>query len=313
MSRTNHYQFKVPAELSHQRLDQVIATCCEGLSRTLARKLIDTGGVHLQGRRVRKCALPLEAGAELEIFIDGRALEPYRIESDAVLYSDKYVFALNKPAGIPIQPTPARYKGTVYEGMLNYLHNPNQRHIKPELGMVQRLDRDTSGVVVFSIHKSSHKALTTTFTERRVRKVYLALVDGSPQQSSGSIHSMLARHRASGRMKSVEKGGKEAITHYRILDQSDTCSLLEVEILTGRTHQIRVHLSEAGCPIVGDIFYRGPASLGSVPLERSMLHASTLEFKHPFEVDRTMHIKAPLPSDFAAALCRAGISYAPIS
>lgn len=312
MTSPRHYHFKVPSDLAQQRLDQVIAACCEKLSRTCARKLIDIGGVHFQGRRVRKCGLTLEPGAEVEVFIDGRDLEPYRIDPDSVLYRDKYVFALNKPAGIPIQPTPARYKGTVYEAMLHLLHNPYQRHTRPELAMVQRLDRDTSGVVVFSIHKRSHKALTDTFTQRKVKKVYLALVSGRPEKSSGSIHSMLARHRASGRMKSVHKGGREAITRYRVLQQSEVCSLLEVDILTGRTHQIRVHLSEAGFPVVGDTFYGGSSTLNSYVVERSMLHAYTLAFNHPCEVDKPLHICAPLPSDFSLALSRAGISYAPV-
>ncbi|MCA1796194.1 MAG: RluA family pseudouridine synthase [Geobacteraceae bacterium] len=254
----------------------------------------------------------LEPGAEVEVFIDGGDLEPYRIAPASVLYQDKYVFALNKPAGIPIQPTPARYKGTVYEAMLHLLHNPYQRHTKPELAMVQRLDRDTSGVVVFSIHKRSHKALTATFTERKVNKVYLALVAGRPEKSNGSIHTMLGRHRASGRMKSVQKGGKEAITHYRVVEQSDTCALLEVDILTGRTHQIRVHLSEAGFPIVGDTLYGGPATHNGFSVERSMLHAHTLEFSHPCEADKSLHLCAPVPSDFNLTLSRAGLSYAPI-
>ncbi|MFO7832188.1 MAG: RluA family pseudouridine synthase [Desulfuromonadaceae bacterium] len=313
MSSSRHYHFKITSQFTRQRLDKVIAAHCEELSRTGARKVIDIGGVHLQGRRVRKCGLSLEDGAEIEVFIDGRDLEPYRIDPGHILYQDKYVLALNKPAGIPIQPTPARYKGTVYEAMLHLLYNPYQRHIKPELAMVQRLDRETSGVVVFSIHKRSHKNLTAAFTQREVKKVYLALVAGKPLESSGSFHSMLARHRASGRMKSVEKGGKEAITHYRVLEQSDHYSLLEVEILTGRTHQIRVHLSEAGFPIAGDTFYGGPPTLYGCGCERSMLHAHTLAFNHPLEADRSLNISAPLPNDFKLALSHAGISYAPIS
>lgn len=313
MSSPRHFHFNVPAELAQQRLDQIIAACCEDISRTCARRVVDLGGVHVQGRRVRKCSLSLDPGAEVEVFLDGRDLEPYRIDPDSVLFRDKYVLALNKPAGIAIQPTPARYKGTVYEAMLHFLHNPCQRHTKPELAMVQRLDRDTSGVVVFSIHKRSHKSLTAAFTQRKVKKVYLALVAGSPEKSTGSIHSMLARHRASGRMKSVSKGGKEAITQYRVLEQNDAYSLLEVEILTGRTHQIRVHLSEAGLPIVGDTFYGGPAALNANRVERSMLHAYRIAFEHPCEVDRTLHLSVSPPSDFDLALSNAGMNYAPIS
>lgn len=313
MSSPTHYHFNIPPALAQHRLDHIISTCCEELSRTYVRQLIEIGGVHLQGRRVSKCSIIPDPGAAVEIFIDSGALEPYRIDSAEVLYRDPYVIALNKPYGIPIQPTPARYKGTVYEAMLHLLCTPYRRHVKPELAMVQRLDRDTSGVVVFSIHKHSHKALTAAFAERKARKVYLALVGGRPEKSSGSIRSLLARHRASGRMKSVEKGGKEAITNYRILAQNGTYSLLEVQIPTGRTHQIRVHLSETGCPIVGDTFYGGPATLDAYVVERSMLHAYTLELNHPCEVGNHLHFCAPLPADFSAALSQAGIHYAPIS
>lgn len=308
-----HYHIKVSPELGGQRLDQIIALSCDDLSRTYVRKLIDIGGVHLQGRRVRKCALTPDTGAEIEIFIDGRELEPYRLSAADVIYRDRYILALNKPAGIAIQPTPARYKGTVYEALLHYLSDPNRRHIKPELAMVQRLDRDTSGVVIFSIHKHSHKNLTAAFTQRRVRKVYLALVAGCPPQAEGSITSMLARHRASGRMKSVLQGGKEAITHYRILNRSASCALLEVEILTGRTHQIRVHLSEAGWPVLGDTFYGGPARINDINLGRAMLHASSLELPHPCDNTSPLNLSAPLPADFVAALSDAGINHASVS
>jgi 23S rRNA pseudouridine1911/1915/1917 synthase len=303
----------VSPELGGQRLDQIIALSCDDLSRTYVRKLIDIGGVHLQGRRVRKCALTPDTGAEIEIFIDGRELVPYRIGADDVIYRDKYILALNKPAGIAIQPTPARFKGTIYEALLHYLSDPNRRHIKPELAMVQRLDRDTSGVVIFSIHKHSHKNLTAAFTQRRARKVYLALVAGCPSQPEGSINSMLARHRASGRMKSVRQGGKEAVTRYRVLNRSDACSLLEVEILTGRTHQIRVHMSEAGWPIMGDTFYGGSARINDINLERAMLHASSLELPHPCDNDSSLNLSAPLPADFIAALSHAGINHASVS
>jgi 23S rRNA pseudouridine1911/1915/1917 synthase len=313
MLNPRHYDFRVPPEIANQRLDQVIASCCDEISRTYARKLIDIGGVHLQGRRIRKCGIIPDPGSEVEVFIDGRELEPYRIDPQSVLFRDEYILALNKPAGIPIQPTPARFKGTVYDAMLHLLHNPRKRHAKPELAMVQRLDRDTSGVVIFSINKRSHKELTASFTQRKVKKVYLALVAGVPEHSEGTIRTMLARHRASGRMKSVEKGGKEAVTHYRVLSQNGSYALLEVDILTGRTHQIRVHLSEADLPIIGDTFYQGPTQIGTRSVPRSLLHAYTLEVEHPCEPGRTLCLHAPLPSDFNLALSHAGINYAPIS
>ena len=308
-----HYCFNVESPQTGMRLDQVIPHCCEGVSRTLARKIIDIGGVHLQGRRVRKCASIVKPGDAVEVFIDGRDLTPYRVDAAEVLYRDKYVLALNKPAGVAVQPTPARYKGTIYAAMLEFLYDPFKRHLKPELAMVQRLDRDTSGVLVFSIHKHSHKALTQSFSQRRVGKRYLAVVEGVPPNLEGRICTQLARNRASGRMKSVEKGGREAITCYRVLQQGENCALLEVTILTGRTHQIRVHLSEAGLPIAGDSLYGGCTSMQGQQVQRTMLHAWQLEFAHPLESERTMKIQAPLPTDFSAILSHAGLNYAAIS
>lgn len=308
-----HFHFCVPPEYGGHRLDQVIPACCEELSRSYARKLIDIGGVHVQRRRARKCALEVAAGVEIEIFIDGRSLNPYRVDPAEIIYQDKYILALNKPSGTVMQPTPARYKGSVYEALLCHLHNPFQRHTKPELGMVQRLDCGTSGVVVFSIHKSSHKALTACFAQRNARKVYLALVVGAPDQAEGSIHSLLARNRASNKMKSVTKGGKEAITHYRVLAQVPGFTLLEVEILTGRTHQIRVHLSEAGWPIVGDTLYAGSAQVNDMAVGRAMLHAHSLEIPHPSTPGRQLQLTAPLPPDFVATLSYAGFADASIS
>lgn len=313
MLEPDHYRFRVPPEYAGERLDQVIPACCERLSRTYVRKLIDTGGVHVHQRRARKCALEVASGTEIEIFIDGRSLDPYRIDSAEIIYQDKYILALNKPSGVVMQPTPARYKGSVYEAMLCHLHNPFQRHIRPELGMVQRLDCDTSGVVIFSIHKSSHKALTACFTQRNARKVYLALVEGTPDKAEGSMHSLLARNRASNKMRSVAKGGKEAITHYRVLEQVSGYTLFEVEILTGRTHQIRVHLSEAGWPIVGDPLYGGSPQVNGMDVGRFMLHAHSLTIPHPCISERHLQLMAPLPTDFLATLSHTGFSDASIS
>ncbi|MDD2557812.1 MAG: RluA family pseudouridine synthase [Desulfuromonadaceae bacterium] len=313
MLKPSHYRFSVPPEYTGQRLDQVIPACCENLSRTYVRKLIDIGGVHVQQRRVHKCALEVSSGVGIEVFIDGRALDLYRIKPEEIIYQDKYILVLNKPSGVVMQPTPARYKGSMYEAALCHLQNPFQRHSKPELGMVQRLDCETSGVIVFSIHKSSHKALTACFTQRTARKGYLALVAGELEEKEGRIQSLLARNRASNKMKSVAKGGKEAITDYRVLEQVPGYALLEVDILTGRTHQIRVHLSEAGYPIVGDLFYGGSPQVNSLRVGRSLLHAHSLGFPHLHMPEKQLQFAAPLPADFVATLIHAGFTDAFIS
>lgn len=288
-----------------QRIDQAISDQCHELSRTLTRKIIDVGGVHLNGRRVRKCSLSLHDGDKIEIFIDGFDLNHYRLTDNDIIYQDDYIIVINKPTQIESQPTPARYKGTLYEALLLWLQDPFRLHLKPTLGMVQRLDRDTSGVMIFSIHQRAHKAMTALFTQRQAKKKYLALVSGHLSHENGEFSSTLAKNRATNKMKTVEKGGKLAITRYRMLHQFEKFTLVEVDIPTGRMHQIRVHFSEAGHPLVGDARYGYDASLLDVAVIRTMLHSWGLECEHPV-TKKAMEFKASPPHDFMSLLTLLG-------
>ncbi|MDX9709041.1 MAG: RluA family pseudouridine synthase [Trichloromonas sp.] len=279
------------------RLDQYLAACSDAFSRTLVRKLVDLGGVHVGGRRIRKCAHTIRAGEMVEVHVDGRSLEPFVLTDEHVLYRDPFLIAVHKPAGVETQPTPARYRGTLYEALLHYLHNPFRPRGKPELGMAQRLDRETSGVLLFSIHRRAHAGLTQAVAGRSAIKKYLALVSGSMPTLSGEFRSLLARNRASNLMRSVAKGGKEAVTRFRVLQEWGEVSLLEIELLTGRTHQIRAHFSEAGHPLLGDIRYGGPGRVAGLDIPRQMLHSWRLTLDHPVE-QRRLNIEAPLPADF---------------
>jgi 23S rRNA pseudouridine1911/1915/1917 synthase len=167
--------------------------------------------------------------------------------------------------------------------------------------MVQRLDRDTSGVILFSISPRAHKPLTTAITARSLRKTYLALVAGVVPPGEHEIKSLLARSHRDNCVRSISKGGKEAITRYRLLAASSTCSLVEVMPVTGRMHQIRVHLAEAGFPLLGDKRYGGPQQLGDITISRHMLHALSLDFLHPLN-QQGMLITAPLADDFQLLL-----------
>ena len=278
-----------------QRLDQWLSLQIAELSRSEARRIIDIGGVQVDGRRARTCSLPLQEGSRIEINTDGQALEPFRLSDDRILYRDPYLLVLDKPAGIDTQPTPARYKGTLYEALLHLL-GPAKGRKKAELGMVQRLDRGTSGLMVFSTHPRAHRGLSRIFLEHRVEKRYLALVSGEPRPASGEIRSLLARSRRLNRMVSVAKGGKEAITRYRTLVAAETTALIEVELLTGRSHQIRVHMAESGAPLLGDSLYGGPLQAGGLHFERPLLHAWKLGFRHPV-TQETLNFELPPPAD----------------
>ena len=291
------YRIKTAPEVAGKRLDQILSTELAWLSRGDARRLIDLGGVHVDGRRVRRCSQEVSAGQDIEVHVDGLPLEPFALEEQHLLHRDPYLLVINKPAGVATQPTPARFQGTLYAAVQKYLGLKNEAG----LGMVQRLDRDTSGVMVFSIHPKAHKQLTTAFHERQVDKRYLALVAGSPPQAVGEFRSLLARRHATNRTVSVSRGGKPAITRYRVIEQFAGAALVEVELLTGRSHQIRAHFCEAGCPLLGDTAYGGPTRWNESCVPRQMLHASELRLKHPVSaVDCCW--QAPLPHDFSTLL-----------
>lgn len=295
------HRLHVDSTSAGQRLDQYLAASLPGISRTTARKIIDLGGVHLDGRRIRSCSSTVREGAQVDVYLDQLSLEPYRISADEVIFQDKYLIVLNKPAFIETQPTHARYKGTLFEALQHYLADPFRRHVKPSLGMVQRLDRGTSGLILFSIHPQAHRKLTEAFLHHQVDKRYLALVSGRLEPAAGDIVSLLARSRKENRVHTVNAGGKQAITRYRTLDIWPDASLVEIELLTGRSHQIRAHMSEQGCPLLGDRRYDGLAECHGRQLLRPCLHATRLSFRHPVSGE-TLDFNVPLPEDMAAMI-----------
>ncbi len=300
--------YRVSADRQHagQRLDLFLAEKIAGAGRGLLKRLIDLGGVHVDGRRVRRCSLPMAPGQHVEVHYDGLPLAPFVIVPGQILYRDRYLLALDKPAGIATQPTPARYQGTVYAALCDHLKESG----KLTLGMVQRLDRDTSGVMIFSIHPAAHRGLTAAFTAHRVTKRYLALVSGVPAEAAGEFRSLIARRRSTNRMVSVERGGKEAITRYRVLASAAGAALVEVEIPTGRSHQIRLHFAEAGHPLLGDAGYGGPRIFGDGTVPRQMLHARELSLAHPVG-GAPLHLVSPLPEDFRAVMAAVGLPDSP--
>lgn len=291
------------ADEDGERLDLFIAGRCRELSRGLIRKAIDLGGVHVGGRRTRRCSQPVRSGEMVEMYLDGLPLNVFSLDDSLVLYRDSWLLAVNKPAGIDTNPTPARYRGTLYEALLRYLHNPFRPLDRPELGMVQRLDRDTSGVLLFSIHRRAHKPLTAIFRERRAKKLYRLLAAGAFPEGEGEFRSLLARNRGSNRMKSVAAGGKEAVTRFRVLEQFAEAAYLEAEIVTGRSHQIRAHFSEAGHGLLGDSRYGGPESLSGQRFRRPMLHSFHLALPHPV-TGAPLELAASPPADINEALNR---------
>jgi len=299
------YRLTVDADAGGMRLDQYVASQVGELSRGVARKVIDLGGVHVAGRRTSRCSLTVRTGQAVDIYLDGRPLDIFSLEEGQVLFQDSCLLVVDKPSGVDCQPTHARFKGTLYDAVRRHLGGAQGGRKEPTIGMVQRLDRDTSGVTVFSIHQRAHAAMTRLFAERRVDKRYRALVAGVLVAKEDEFRSLLARQHRTNLMKSVQKGGKEAITRYRVVDEFADCTLVEVELVTGRSHQIRAHFAEAGHPLIGDRRYGGPGLVQGQEVRRTMLHAHSLSFAHPVSGE-AMRFEAPLAEDMTSLLCRLG-------
>lgn len=295
------HRLTVDSQAAGLRIDQYVASQVADLSRGVVRKVIDLGGVHVAGRRIGRCSQAVRAGQSVEVYLDGRPLDIFSLCAEHILFQDDCLLVIHKPPGIDFQPTHARFKGTLYDAVLRFVESSAGGKGKVSLGMVQRLDRDTSGVTVFSIHQRAHSAMTRMFADRRVDKRYRTLVAGRPIDKEGEFRSLLARQHRTNLMKSVKKGGKEAITRYQVVEEFADCTLVEVELVTGRSHQIRAHFSEAGHPLLGDTRYGGPSHISGCEVERSMLHAFRLAFEHPVSRE-TLMFEAPLPEDMAGLL-----------
>ena len=306
-----------------KRLDQYITDRAPFLSRSQAQRLIDAGAVTVNGA-ARKASTTLRRGDTVEITLPPVA--PERIDPEelplSVLYEDERLIVLNKQPGVIVHPARSHRTGTLLNGLAWHFKHASAvgGGLSPlgaddaRPGVVHRLDRDTTGVIVFAKDEETHWRLGRQFEIRRVEKRYIALVSGVPDPPAGVIDLPLGPHpsRAKGhREKHVVRHdtfGKPSVTLYRTLERFDGFALLELELRTGRTHQIRVHLAHEGWPIVGDDMYGGPmlthADLAphltprdTVIMNRQALHAALLGFTHPATGERVF-FTAPAPADF---------------
>jgi len=277
------------------RLDVFMAARMDGVSKTLAGRLIDLGAVYVNGKRVRIASRRINNGDEVVAHVADPPVPPmFVLTEERVLFRDEYLLAIDKPSGFQSQPTLNQYKGCVYEAVERYLAGS----MKPgdiSIGMPQRLDRDVSGVMLFSIGKAAHKPLTDMFRGGKIRKTYLALCESSSVYPEGVIDAPI-RHVLGENRYETGCGGASAVTGFRIIESSGGCALVEFRPVTGRTHQIRVHAAHAGMPIIGDRVYGIPGEAARV-----MLHAVELALAHPVD-GREMAIKSPLPRDFDGML-----------
>ena len=286
------------------RLDAWLAAAHPAISRSRWKQLIETGRVLLNGAPVLKPNAALAPGDVLACTLPAPApvgLVPADIPLD-VLYEDADLIVLNKPAGLVVHPAPGHAADTLVNALLH--HCADLQGIGGELrpGIVHRLDKDTSGVLVVAKNEQAHAALVAQFAAHTVRKEYLALAWGVLKKPAGEILQPVGRHPVQRQKMAVTAKGRAAVTRYEVLAAGPRAALLRVRIETGRTHQIRVHLAHLGHPVVGDTVY-GRARHDLPPelaLPRQMLHAHGLEITHPRTAARLV-FTAPPPADFLAA------------
>jgi 23S rRNA pseudouridine1911/1915/1917 synthase len=275
------------------RLDQVLVRRLSDLphvSRTAAQQWIAGGSVAVDGRPARRASQHVAAGAVVDVrlpeTVRTRTLPTPEAIEVSLLYEDSWLLAVNKPAGLVVHPAYKHSSGTLLNALLWRL-GPGARP-----GIVNRLDRQTSGVMLVARTPEVHAALQHEAACGRVRKEYLAVVTGRPRRRHGTIALPLARSPRDRRRVVVDVAGRPAETRYEVLATSANASLLRCELVTGRTHQIRVHLAARGWPIVGDALYGTP----SVELDRQALHAWRISLTHPF-TGAPLLVTAPLPPD----------------
>ena len=282
------------------RLDVLLTQTGENFSRSYARRLAEEGLATLDGKKTKPSHLVNEGGV-VEFSTPG-ADEGQEGFEDMVLFEDKSLLAISKPAGLAVHPNAANWEINPAASLLgeptlvSMIFSARPEMAKggiERLGLVHRLDRDTSGLMLLAKNVEAQRTLTDGFRERLMAKTYIGVVAGIPAQRKGSIDAPIGRATGFKKIK-VWEYGREALTDYVVKERAKTCSLLEIHPQTGRTNQIRIHLAHIGHPIMGDKLYGGPTA------PRMLLHSLSIGFKHPSTGKQTL-LEAPLPEDFTRA------------
>lgn len=293
------------------RIDVFLAQKFPEFSRAFFQRCIMNGRVFLSGRTVRKSVKALP-GNVIEIDwpdkdSNDEVVRPEDIPLD-IIYEDDSIIVINKAPGIVVHPAHGNTTGTLVHGLL--FHNEEvfeemlDSYKRP--GIVHRLDKDTSGVLIVAKNLDVWTTLKDTFREHNLQKIYYTILIGTPAEPRGIIEQPIGRHPTNRLKMAVVPDGKPSITHYKVISENNGCSLVKVRILTGRTHQIRVHFSHGGHPVLGDSLYGGKPSNAAVMPQRQMLHAWKLSIPHPV-TQEIMTFCAPLPLDFTDTLEALGI------
>lgn len=318
------YKLSVPNIKEKQRLDKYITVFVENATRTKVQKAINRGNVLVNGNFVKSNYI-LKPFDEIEIELpvpEKQEILPENIPLD-IKYEDEYLLIVNKPAGMVTHPAYRNYSGTLVNAIMYYSNSRNENLSSmngfERAGIVHRLDKDTSGLLVIAKDEVTHSKLSDLFMRHDIEREYQAIIWGNLKKKKGVIESRLARDKRDRKkvavLKDDEEGGKVAITMYEVLKEYEFLSLIKLNLKTGRTHQIRVHLANHGHPVFGDDTYGGrvPHSVNLTSnirsqiknlledMPRQALHARILGFKHP-RTKEQLHIEAELPDDMTRIL-----------
>lgn len=292
-------------ENEQKRLDAYISEKLPELSRTMVKKLLDDGKILVNNKAPKASYKPVE-NDKIEIEIE----EPKEIELKAqeipiqIIYEDNDIIVVNKPKGLVVHPANGNPDGTLVNAIMAICKDSLSGiggEIRP--GIVHRLDKDTSGLLIVAKNDKAHINMSEQIKNRKVKKTYIALVRGTVPENEATINMPIGRSTKDRKKMAVVKNGKEAVTHFKVIQRyatsKGTYTLLEIKIDTGRTHQIRVHMSEIGYPVIGDEVYSNGKNEFNV--HGQCLHAQKLEFKHPI-TGKEIKLEAPLPEYFQRIL-----------
>ena len=294
-------QFKVKKEETGKRIDAYISSVDTEISRTAAQRLIEEQAITVNGKNT-KASYKVQENDVIEI----QENEPKEIELKAenipveIIYEDEDIIVVNKPKGLVVHPAVGNPDGTLVNAIMAICKDSLSGiggEIRP--GIVHRLDKDTSGILIVAKNDTAHVNLSEQIKNHEVEKTYIALVRGIVKENEATINMPIGRSTKDRKKMAVSKNGKNAITHFKVLERYEKYTLLEIKIETGRTHQIRVHLSHIGYPVVGDYTYSNGRNDFNV--EGQMLHSKKIKFRHP-KSEKEMELEAKLPEYFQEIL-----------
>lgn len=291
---------EIEAELAGSRLDKVLNQTMPDMSRSYLQQLIKDEAV-LVNEKLEKANYKCRVGDQVKILVpEPVKLEvvPEKMDLD-IVYQDEYVIVVDKPSGMVVHPAPGTLNGTLVNGLMHEVKDLSGINGVLRPGIVHRIDKDTSGLLMVAKNDLAHESLVNQLVEKTVARRYIALVHGEIPHDKGTVDAPVGRDPKDRKKMTVVEGGKHAVTHFEVLERFKDYTLVECRLETGRTHQIRVHMKYIGFPLAGDSQY-GPRKTLNTPFGQ-YLHAAVLGFDHP-KTDEYLEFKAPLPDYFEEAL-----------